>query len=95
MDNLKNIHNWLIHWFSENTEIDAQEIARHKDANYFEMSWIDSFKFINLVMEIESFYNISFANNEFQNREFVTISGLGEIIKQKKLAKDNGAPLHL
>ena len=51
--------------------------------NYFNIGWIDSFKFMSLISDIEDNYNIEFSNEEFQNRDFASVQGLTEIINKK------------
>jgi len=51
--------------------------------NYFLKGWIDSLKFIELISDIENEFQISFSNNEFQDRTFSTVEGLIKIIEDK------------
>lgn len=53
------------------------------DENFFEAGHIDSLEAINLVERIEQEFGIRFENREFQDRRFVTVSGLAEIISDK------------
>ena len=50
---------------------------------YIERANIDSFDIINLVIYIETTYNISFSTNDFQDKRFFTLIGLSKIITQK------------
>lgn len=79
--------NWLINWFEKNSTIAIKDIKKHLDENYLEKGWIDSFKFITFITDIENNFKIRFSNNEFQNRKFATINGLSKIINVKKNAK--------
>ncbi len=81
------IKKWIIDWFSENTTIDSQEIIKNTNENYFAKKWINSLKFIILISAIEENYQITFSNDEFQDRKFATIDGLEEIITAKLNAK--------
>lgn len=75
---VEDIEKWLLEILQTNygiTNISCQE-------NYFDAG-IDSFSFITLVNIIEEKYNISFTNNEFQDRKFSTIHGLAEIIESR------------
>lgn len=74
---------WIAEWFEENTTISRQDVIVQKNINYFEKGWMDSFKFILFIAEIEEKFQISFSNDEFQNREFATIAGLSSIIQGK------------
>lgn len=77
------IKDWLITWFKNNTNKSYQEILNKINVNYFEEGWLDSFKFITFIMDIESSFSINFANDEFQNRDFSTINGLVKIISSR------------
>lgn len=51
--------------------------------NFIESGVIDSFGIIVLVEEIEKRYGFKFEDKDFQDRRFVTINGLSEIIHEK------------
>lgn len=74
---------WIINWFEENTNLKKDEIGNSISKNYFEMGWIDSFKFISFINDIEKKFNINFSNEEFQNRAFSNVEGLIKIIQGK------------
>jgi acyl carrier protein len=74
---------WILDWFEENTTVSRQDAINDRNLNYFEKRWMDSFKFILFISEIEEKFCISFSNEEFQNREFATISGLCSIVQRK------------
>lgn len=80
---MNNIEENLINWFSLKTQLSQDEIQNQKDNNYFEMQWIDSFTFLEFIVFLEKTYNISFSNDEFQNKDFANITGLAQIIKGK------------
>lgn len=75
------IKNWIAEWFKENTDLKEGEIGEKE--NYFEKGWIDSFKFISFITNIEEKFDIRFSNDEFQDRSFSTIEGIVEIIQRK------------
>ena len=77
------VKSWVIEWFAKNTGLREEEIEGKAQENYFEKGWIDSFKFISLVSEIEETFSISFSNDEFQATSFATIEGLVRTIKEK------------
>lgn len=77
------IKKWLISWFEKNSGLEPGEIEKNTDVNYFEKGWIDSFKFISFINDIENEFKIKFSNEEFQNRNFSTINGLADIIRGK------------
>lgn len=78
-----NISAWIINWFKDNTFLKEEEIRSQIDVNYFEKGWIDSFKFISFVTDVEENFGIHFSNNEFQDRAFATIEGVARIIESK------------
>ena len=78
------IKSWLFDWFEKNTFAKKDEISKNLEKNYFDSGWLDSFKFIELINDVEQEFQILFSNDEFQNRKFATISGLKEIITGKK-----------
>jgi len=78
-----NINVWIINWFVNNSNLDKKEIKEKSHTSYLENGWIDSFKFINFISDIEEHFGITFSNDEFQNRSFSTIDGLMKIIQSK------------
>ena len=78
------IKSWFFDWFEKNTLAKKDEISKNLDENYFDNGWLDSFKFIELINDVEQEFQILFSNDEFQNRKFSSINGLTEIIKRKK-----------
>lgn len=74
---------YLIDWFSQNSNISKEFLLQNSDKNYFESKWLDSFQFINLITNLESTFDIVFDNDEFQNPDLTNIEGLSEIIKAK------------
>jgi acyl carrier protein len=79
----ENIQDWLIEWFVNNADMEEMEVKKNLGSNYFNRSWIDSFKFISLITEIEEKFDIYFSNDEFQDRSFSTIEGLAVLIQRK------------
>ena len=82
------IKDWINNWFENNSDLNLEEIIKFQDEDYFAKGWIDSFKFIRMVTEIEEKFKINFSNDEFQDKKFSTINGLSEIIEariEKKL----------
>lgn len=70
---------WLTAWFSKYAGHDISEIEAHADENYFELGYIDSFGFMELIEELEETYELIFENDAFENRAFATINGLAQI----------------
>lgn len=77
------VKTWLIEWFKTNTDISEENIGNDLNVNYFEKGWIDSFKFITFITDIEDNFNIRFSNDQFQDRTFSTIDGVIQLIKEK------------
>ncbi len=74
---------WILKWFQDNTNMLENEINKDRDENYFMKGWIDSLKFISFISDIENKFNISFSNDEFQDRKFATINGIIQILEDK------------
>ena len=78
-----NIEQWVIDWFTENVDVEKDELINNIESNYFHEGWIDSFKFMSFIEDIEEEFDIAFDNEEFQNRNFAVLKGLIEIISSK------------
>lgn len=78
---------WVLNWFVENTDITEEEITENLNSNYFQEGWIDSFKFMNMIGDVEDEFDIEFENEEFQDREFATFNGLIKTITKKQNGK--------
>jgi len=74
---------WILTWFVRNTDFEIDEIEQNLDEDYLLKGWIDSLKFITFISDIESEFNITFSNDEFQNSSFSTINGIVKIIEEK------------
>lgn len=70
---------WIVTWFSAQTGRAPAEIQAHADENYFELGYLDSFGFIELVETLEETQQIVFRNDSFEDRSFATINGLANI----------------
>ena len=83
MENNKDkIFLWVVNWFESNTNATNKELLNSTDKNYFETGWLDSFKFVSFIMDVENNFNINFSNDEFQDRNFSTIIGLVDIVRK-------------
>lgn len=71
---------WIVSWLADHAGILKDDVEKHLSENYFDLGYIDSFGFIELLDSIESEYGIQFDNEQFEDRKFATISGLAEII---------------
>lgn len=74
---------WLIDWFAKRTGLDRDEISQNINENFLTKGWIDSLAFISFITDVEEKFDISFSNDEFQDRKFSTILGLSKIIGEK------------
>jgi D-alanine--poly(phosphoribitol) ligase subunit 2 len=86
---MTNVTQWLLAWFRMKDRVVADELAG--DVNYFEAGLIDSIGVIDLIANIEETFEIRFSHEHFQERRFVTITGLAEIIDELR-AQDMERP---
>lgn len=70
---------WLARWF----EAKAPERRLAPDENFFDAGVIDSFDVIVLIEEIETTFACRFGEADFQDRRFVTLAGLADIVAEK------------
>ena len=76
----RNIREWLLDWFEQNSSVSRDVLEENMDENYFNAGYIDSFVFISLIDEIEDEFEVEFDNDQFTDRSFATINGLIEIL---------------
>lgn len=74
------VKEWLASWFADRAGISADEVKEHLDDNYFDLGYIDSFGFIELLDAVETEYGVQFDNEQFEDRSFATITGMAEIV---------------
>jgi len=74
---------WIVAWFQKHAAAQKNEIAKNTSENYFLKAWIDSLSFISFIADLEAKFDVSFSNEEFQDREFSTIDGLAGIIAHR------------
>jgi len=77
------VRRWIIDWFKENVGVEEDEIEEKYNENYLEIGWIDSFKFISFITEVENNFNVNFSDEQFQDRTFLTISGFINSVESK------------
>ncbi len=73
------IEAWIMNWFqdkSPDTNLDIND-------NYFEKNAIDSFGIMELITDIETHYEITFSQDDFQDPRFANIEGLSNILMEK------------
>ncbi len=69
----------IIEWFQQKNE--GTKIITNE--NFFQLGYIDSLDTIELIEEFEQLFKIEFNEDDFQDRRFVNIKGLSEIILEK------------
>lgn len=77
------VKEWIIQWFVENLGIEVEVINENLEANFFHNGWMDSFQFINFISDIEDEFEVTFSNDEFQDRSFASINGVSKSISLK------------
>jgi acyl carrier protein len=78
---------WIANWFrGHNKRLANLADTEIMGADYFALDYIDSFGVIVLIEDIETTFNIRFAELDFQDRRFSTVEGLAEIVREKKRA---------
>ena len=75
--------NWVIEWFVNHSTAAEEDILNNMEGNYFDLGYIDSFQFIELVSEIEE-TGIVLNSKQFEDRKFSTIKGLIDILENVK-----------
>ena len=63
--------------------IDQYKLTIDENDRYIDSALIDSFDILNLVIFIESSYNIKFSSDDFQDLRIFTVKGLSELILEK------------
>lgn len=75
---MSDIEAWLVGWFEDKSKINKNDISLSD--SYFEQNLVDSFGVIELIDDIETNYEVQLNESHFQDRDFVTIKGLANII---------------
>lgn len=71
---------WLLDWFSKR----VSHLTLNINENYFTVGATDSLGVIELIEDMEQTFNVRFSQDDFLDKRFVTISGLAELLKNKK-----------
>lgn len=77
---MEKIKNWLITWFSENTEAVVETLQQTWNSNYVEQGLIDSFQFLGLIADVENSFGFSFTEEDLTDGAILTLKGLAEKI---------------
>ena len=78
------VDEFILEYFEGKTKKNKVDIKRN--VNYFKEDYIDSVGVFDLISALESRFNFEFNNDDFQDRDFVTIEGLSKIIMDKGIA---------
>ncbi len=78
------VQSWLINFFSKRNDLSRYDRDKLLNCNYFEEGLIDSLGIIKLIISMEQELTVKFGNDVFQDRRFVTILGLSEIVSEQK-----------
>lgn len=73
------IEAWIMNWFQDKSPDTTLDI----NDNYFEKNAIDSFGIMELITDIETHYEITFSQDDFQDPRFANIEGLSNILMEK------------
>lgn len=69
---------WIIQWFKEKTDIANHDL----ETNFFNSGLLNSFKTLELIMNIESSLKISMPDSALTDKRFSTVNGLSEILAE-------------
>jgi|TARA_B100001094_G_scaffold333125_1_gene408857 acyl carrier protein len=57
--------------------------SKNLKKNYFQEGILDSFQLMLLISTLEKNYKIKFSNKEFEDKNFLTIYGISNIVAKK------------
>lgn len=69
---------WIIQWFKEKSDITSHD----PDANFFNTGLLNSFKTLELIMDIESTLKIAMPDSALTDSRFSSINGLADILSE-------------
>lgn len=75
------IKNFILSYFMTKTNKAQEELLC--SVSYFDENYIDSLGIFELISALEEEYDFEFTDDDFQNRDFVTIDGISQIIEKK------------
>lgn len=76
------VQKWLCEWFASRAKVGNGARENLLETDYFAAGWLTSMEIVEFVTEIESQFDMQFSEADLQDRRFVTISGLSELILQ-------------
>lgn len=75
---------WLLKWFSNRRKTDRAAGKELLDVNYLDAGLLTSLEVVELVTEVEQEFGIQFSELDFQDQRFPTISGLSDLILERR-----------
>jgi len=75
------IKEFVLNYFSDKTNKKKENLLC--DTSYFDENYIDSLGVFELISTVEDKFDFEFTDDDFQNRDFVTINGISNIIERK------------
>jgi len=77
---MEKILNWLADWFGENAGVVRDEFEGEIEKNYIESGLLDSFQFLGLIADIETYFGIFFSEEDLSDIEILSIQGIANKI---------------
>jgi acyl carrier protein len=77
------VQTWLQDWFESRAKNSKQGSRASLDIDYFEAGWLTSMEVVEFITEIEQHFGMQFSDDDMQDRRFVTIAGLTELIVER------------
>lgn len=74
------ITKWIIDWFANKANIENYPTKKH----FFDDGILNSFKTIELISDIESFFQIALPDSALIDQRFSNIDGLADIVYEIK-----------
>ena len=84
------VQKWLCEWFASRGKVGGEAGENLLDTDYFAAGWLTSMEIVEFVTEIEGQFGMQFSDADLQDRRFVTISGLSELILQRATPASQG-----
>lgn len=75
---------YILKWLQEELSICIDNQEDFCKSNYLESGLIDSMGFVQLIAEIEDYFEITMTEEDFENPELMTIYGLINLVEEKQ-----------
>lgn len=79
MEKIDYLH-WLKKWFQDNTGVLIENVSN----DFFAEGWLDSFKTLQLITQIEKELDIQLSDAALSDPRFSNLTGLSEILVEEK-----------